>query len=75
MTDPDAPYRDDQPTRQFRMPSEPPHAAPWQGPPPDRWNAAPRYDRSMITIVGMLLLAIVVICGITAWFIAELVPN
>lgn len=75
---------DDQPTRQFRFPEEPPptlrpHGAPWQGPPERRRLADLPVDvwtpKITILILGMILVALLVMCGIAAWFVAEIVPG
>lgn len=46
---------------------------PWQGPP--RPQPRPRYDRSQLWMAGIFATAIVIIVGICAWFLAEVIPG
>lgn len=50
-----------------------PHGAPWQGPPPV--GSTPKYDRSTIIMSAIAAGTLVVLCGILAWFLAEVIPG
>lgn len=56
-------------------PDESPHSAPWQGPPPERISGPRQLTaRELLAMLGLLLGALVIICGIAAWFLAQVIP-
>lgn len=65
---------DDRPTEVFPRVGRP-HGAPWQGPPPKRDRPPPHFDRSMVAVIAILAAAMVIICGIAAWFLGEVIPG
>jgi hypothetical protein len=83
MSDPTRMQRPEPPSRgrpqprpgepQPRMRAARPYAAPWQGPPPPR--VTPRYDRSQLWLALIFSTAAVIICGIAAWFLADVIPG
>ena len=79
-TPPDRQYRPGEPRPRLRAPGPGrPHAAPWQGPPPQRpapdtpWS--PWTPKTALAAFAIGAVAVLIMCGILAWFLADVIPG